>query len=223
MPIVELGANVQIEVGADGASLALRSALSGVSQVEVQATGTLRKAPRVVAATAIAPGVVRVTFDTPMSRDSRLTNIANYSIATPAGAAPLFVSAVTPQDVANPTWVELATNEHTNLTTYTVEVESGAGGPRDAYGYVVSAAGDSATFAGAGVAPEIASVAAVGLNRVDVQFTEPMHDNAAIRDPSRYTFDGGLTVLSVLDVVGDTVKLVTSDQTPGQLYTLTIS
>lgn len=283
--------------------------------------------PEVVSAVAQDPNTVRVTFDSPMLNDADLNNPANYSIAAGAGAATVSVTAVTPEAVGNPTYVDLTTGEHTNGKTYTCEVNNvsdsgstpinpaansddytGIGGlpqlasvervsstrlrlhfneeliknaallnpanyaltpitpgaaplffttitPPDgdnfpayvdiicsemtdgaSYEATVSTSGPTdralntidpgaATvgFTGLGTPPAVANVIAISANRVDVVFDETMKDNADIRDPSNYAWDNGLSTLSVLDVVGDTVQLVTSDQTEGQLYTLTIS
>jgi hypothetical protein len=120
--------------------------------------------------------------------------------------------------------VDIDLTEMTQGGSYRVTVNTGSGSPTDRYGFTVNLVGCFADFAGVGTAPTVVSVAAVGRNRVDVKFSEPMLDDGGdIRDPGRYTFDGGLSVISVLDVVGDTVKLVTSDQTAGQLYNLTIT
>jgi hypothetical protein len=188
--------------------------------------GTIRRSPRVASATPLSSTRVRVTFDGQMVSDSQLMTPSNYVFTTLApGAVAVSVRGVTPQPgVTYPTYVDIDLTEMTQGGSYRVTVNTGPGSPVDRYGFTVNAVGKSADFSGVGTAPTVVSVAAVGTNRVDVKFSEPMLDDGGdIRDPGRYSFDGGLTVLSVLDVVGDTVKLVTSDQTPGQLYNLTIS
>jgi hypothetical protein len=79
-----------------------------------------------------------------------------------------------------------------------------------------------ATFEGIGERPTIKRIESTSINGANIIFSEPMLDNDYIRNSEKYVFDGGLTVLSVSDVDVDTVKLVTSDQTPGTIYNLTI-
>jgi hypothetical protein len=86
----------------------------------------------------------------------------------------------------------------------------------------VDAGAYTASFTGDGDTPTVKLLIPQGANRVDVVFNEPMEDNTDIRNPAKYSFDNGLTVVSVLEFDNDTVKLATSDQTPGTLYTLTI-
>ncbi|MGD9749371.1 MAG: hypothetical protein AB7W59_00085 [Acidimicrobiia bacterium] len=188
-------------------------------------SGTIRRSPRVASAVAVTSNKIRVTFDGQMANDSRLLDRTNYQVAPTGPGVAVVVSSVQPQPgVTYPTWVELATTEMTNGATYEVEVNTGAGSPRDRYGFTVNLVGNVASFTGLGTAPFIVSVAAAGRNRADVKFSEPMLDDGGdIRDPASYVWDGGLTTLAVLGVVGDTVQLVTSDQTPGQLYNLTIN
>jgi hypothetical protein len=78
-------------------------------------------------------------------------------------------------------------------------------------------------YVGIGDAPSIKQVLAVSPNRVDVVFNENMKSTPEILDPSRYTWSGGLSTLDVLELDGDTVKLVTTDQTTGAIYDLTIN
>lgn len=184
--------------------------------------GTVRRSPRVAGAVALDSTHVRVTFDQPMSLDSRLLNQLNYSFTT-TGGYPIFVRGVAAEPVVDfPSYVDLTVTEMTNGATYNAVVASGSGAPRDRYGFSVNPTGTTASFLGIGIAPTLVSVAAVGPNRADVKFSEPILDEASARDPATYAFDNGLVVLSILGIVGDTVQLVTSDQVPGELYTLTI-
>jgi len=192
--------------------------MSGVTTMD----GSIVAAPRVSLAEAIDSVRVRVTFDQPMARDSSLLDPANYAIASIGDGVPVFVSSLLSGPGAAPTFVELDVNEMTGGESYSATVQSGAGAPQSQFAIGLNPLGAQFGFTGEGVNPTVTSVAGVGLNRVDIAFSEVMLDNAAIRDPANYVFDGGLLVLGVLDVVGDVVQLVTSDQVPGQLYNLTI-
>lgn len=177
--------------------------------------------PQVDSAVVRPDGRVRITFDEPMRRGAALASIGNY-LFTPisVGAATLFFSEViVPAEPANPSYVDVVVSEMTDGATYEVMVAN----VTDVAGNVIDPANDTASFTGVGAAPTVQSVIAVGLNRVDVVFSERMRDTPDLRDPTNYTFDNGLTVLEVLGFSDDTVQLVTSDQTPGLLYTLTVN
>jgi len=109
----------------------------------------------------------------------------------------------------------------TDGESYDIEIET-SNGPESPDGMPFSVDTNKGSFLGLGELPQILSVEAVGINRVDVTFTETMTDNEAIRNAANYSFNNGLSVLSVLSMSDDVVKLATSDQVPGTLYTLTI-
>lgn len=223
MPFVDGSASIQLNASVSGEGRMVYNVDARLG-LAAAIRGPVRASPRVASAVTLSPGLVRVTFDQQMAVTSGLTRLASYALAPTGGGAPIFVSSVTPQSgVTYPTYVDIRTTEQTTGASYGVTVASGAAGPQSRYAMSMNTVGLVAFFVGAGIAPTIASVAAVGQNRVDIRFDEPMLDNAALRDVSRYTFDGGLSVVSILEVVSDTVRLVTSDQTPGQLYTLTIT
>lgn len=179
-------------------------------------------APRVSSAAAVNSTKVRVTFDEPMDRNgSELADLTNYSI-TPggAGAVAVFINEVLFTGL-NPTVVDLVTSEMTDGEPYDLAVDT-SGNIRDAAENPLDAGFATAVFTGAGDAPELFQVEPISSTRVDVTFNETMRDNADIRDPASYAWDNGLVTLSVLDFDTDTVKLVTSEQTEGLLYQLTI-
>jgi hypothetical protein len=195
---------------------------AGLAVVASVGLGKLTNYVKVLSAVALSSVKVRITFDRPMLDDSALRNPSNYTLHPTAGSAvPIYYTTVEPESVAEPTYVDISTSEMTDGLPYEAIVF--ASGPTDPEGTTVDPANNTVAFTGIGIDPEVLRVEAVGVNRADVIFTEAMDDNAAIRDISHYAFDGGLSALSVLDVDGDTVKLVTSNQTPGVLYTLTIT
>jgi hypothetical protein len=177
--------------------------------------------PTVSSATAISHIKIRVIFDQKMKKDNRLLDTNNYSVAPVTLGVPVVVSLVSPGAGTSPTYVDLTTTETTGDWDYQVTVTSGSSGP---VSYVEAEIGDdnTATFEAIGERPTIKSVEATSINGVNVIFSEPMLDNDYIRNPLKYVFDGGLTVLSVADVNSDTVSLITSSQTPGVIYNLTI-
>lgn len=179
--------------------------------------GTL---PTVSSAEVIGGDTIRVSFSEPMRKDALLSLPANY-LFTPvtAGAAQLFFDSVSVPDLDDPTYVDIEVSEMTNGATYDVTVN----GPTDKAFNPIGAPA-TASFTGEGANPYIESVIPVSKNRVDVVFSEAMLDNADINDPTKYTWNYGLTTLAVLEVTtAGVVKLSTSDQHPGTLYTLTVT
>lgn len=180
--------------------------------------------PQISSVVALNATKVRVTFDEPMDLNGgELTEATNYTI-TPqtVGAAAVVITSVTAGLGSTPSHVDLDTSEHTEGATYQVAVVT-SGEIRDAAYNPIDPAGASDTYIGEGEAPTLVKVEAVSSTRVDLVFSETMRDNATIRDPAQYVWDNGLTTLAVLELDGDTVKLVTTEQTEGLLYTLTIS
>jgi len=186
----------------------------------------LAKLSCLVKVSSITPSheVLRVLFDRPMKLDDELLASYNYTtVVNTPGAAPIVVNTVTPEEEAsNPEYVDLGVSEMTIGASYTCSVST-TDGPVDVDDTPIDPANNSDTFAGVGEYPEVLQLISQSSNRIDVVFTEAMKDNADIRNASKYAFDNGLLVLNVLDVDGDTVKLVTSDQSPGIAYTLTLT
>lgn len=208
--------------GPEGAG-AMIHAGKAVSACLVTCLGKLEQPVAIALAAATTSIRVRVTFDRGMLDDGKLNNAVYYSVLPkfPTGA-PVTVVSVTPQGIAEPTYVDLVVTEMTDGETYTAEVQATTG-PTDPTGTPFGPSTNTYEFAGTGVDPTIDSVTSTGINEVEVAFSEPMDDNATINDSARYSFDNSLNVLSVLSVVGDIVTLVTDDQVPGLLYTLTVT
>jgi len=195
----------------------------GISACVVTPLGHLVAPVELVSAVASTSKRVRISFDRAMLLDAKLTSLANYSIVPKFyTGAPISIVELDPQGIAEPTYVDLVVTEMTDGETYIAEVQALIG-PIDTEGVPLAAATNSVEFFGSGVDPTIDSLKATGLNGVEVIFSEAMYDNVTIRDITRYSFDNGLNVLSISDVIGDTVTLVTDDQVPGLLYTLTIT
>lgn len=87
----------------------------------------------------------------------------------------------------------------------------------------VAVVSDPFGFLGVGIAPKIRVAYATDKNTIVVQFTERILDLGSIRTVGAYTANLGLTIQAILDVEVDTVTLKTSNQTAGQLYTLTLT
>lgn len=87
----------------------------------------------------------------------------------------------------------------------------------------VAVVSDPFGFTGVGVAPKVLVAYATDQNTVIVQFTERILDLGSVRTVGAYTANLGLTIQAVMDVSVDSVTLKTSNQTAGQLYTLTLT
>lgn len=187
---------------------------------EVDFTGTA-SLPEVATAVVLDGSIIRINFDKPMRKDALLGSIGSY-LFTPvsAGAAQLFFDSVSVPDVAEPTFVEITVSEMTIGATYDITVN----GPTDTGFNPINGAADTASFTGEGINPTISSIFAVSLTRVDIVFSEAMRNNPDINDPAKYAWDLGLVTLGVSEVTSaGVVKLVTSEQVPGILYTLTVT
>jgi phage tail-like protein len=213
---------IPIAVALTGDGTEVLRPLASSASIAVLA-GTIRRSPRVASAAALDARHIRVTFDQQMLNDSRLADVANYAFVPVGAGVPVFVRSLIVQSATFPLFVDVEVTEMTQGAQYVATVTGGASGPRDRYGFNMNASGLSVLFVGIGEAPVVSQVAAVSANRADVKFSEPITDGAGPREPANYAFNNGLVVLSVLGVVGDTVQLVTADQMPGTLYTLTIT
>jgi len=164
---------------------------------------------------------IRLNFSKPMLNNAELRDISNY-ILTPVDpeTAPLYFSQILIPGDTYPEYVEIPCSEMTNGKTYNCEVSITL---EDRWGNHISPSFNDDDFTGQGTPPVISRVVSTGENRAVVYFNEDMRDNADIRNPANYAFDQGLAVLSVLDVSGERVELVTSDQTPGVMYTLQVT
>jgi hypothetical protein len=185
--------------------------------------GQLIEPLRISAARALRSTRVRLDFNTQLS----LAGSAGVAAADPdsyafspltPGAVAIFAQAVDfPPGQTQPAFIEVDVNEMTDGANYSVAI---VGALKNVGGYGPSSA--SHPLLGKGESPTILYIRALSKNQIQVQFTEQMADNAALRNPSSYEFSGGLVVNSVLAVEGSRVTLGTSDQTPGTLYTLTV-
>lgn len=177
-------------------------------------------AARLENVTVINETKIRLNFASPMKKNSALSDIANYTLtANVGGIADLIFTEITIPADANPTYVEIEISEMTNGGDYNCEVSTTL---QDADDNFISDLFKDVDFIGVGVAPTVSTVVADSSTTVDVTFSEPMLDNADIRNTAKYTFDNDLIVEEVIGIEGAIVSLRTSEQTPGLVYTLTV-
>lgn len=163
---------------------------------------------------------IRVDFTNNVVPNAALSNPSTYQISAVSAGAALVVpqQVFLPVGQPNPLFVEIEVTEMTDGAIY--QLALGAG--------LVSVDGEPsgpivpAFFAGIGDSPDVFLVLAIDKDTCQVQFTEPMLDNAALRDASNYIFDKGLAVTAVSAVEGSIVTLKTGDQIGGEIYTLTV-
>lgn len=158
-----------------------------------------------------------VTFDSPMDRFF-VTPISSWRVESPSVIPRVYISKVD-LSVDRKT-ATLSVSESKDGSLYAVQA---AGVVVDDYGNTLEANHDYQGFYGSGEAPTLVRWTRVGKNRVDVYFSEPMLDGAEIRNASRYSLDNGASVVSVLAVESNVIKLATTNLMPEIFYTLTIS
>lgn len=138
------------------------------------------------------------------------------------GPAELVHTKIIPQGIAHPTHVDIKLSSEMSIDAeYVCEVET-EDGPTDLHGQPFDEEFNSGSFVGEGAIPLLFSVQSVSSTLIDVIFNENMYQNFAIMNPNNYIFDGDLVVLKIVSVKGNTVRLQTTEQTPGQIYTLQI-
>lgn len=222
-----LNLNYELTTGAQYTLLILVSQFLDLAGNAITSTGDYKavyfagvgSAPQMVSAVLEDNGKLTVTFNEDMCDEGALVAKQNYIVEpTAPGAAPVFVKSV---KRINARTVSLEISETTAGANYVVAAD----GVRDMAKNEIDPDHADATFVGAGASPRVTLVRAIGPNRVDVVFSEEMLDNDSIRDPAKYSFTGGLIVLSATPDPADAriVALVTTPWTPNTEYTLTIT
>lgn len=192
----------------------------GVGKATFNLDGHFTEKVLVVTPTGVsAPNTVRVYFDRPMKKNAALINPSNYTI-TPdtADGINITVVSVSPQDVDEPEWVDLTVSEFTDTELYSMNVD----GPVDPEDIPMDPLQSDYSLLGQGKAPTVSSLVALSLHSFEITFSETMYENSFIKDPTKYSFNKGLQVLAV-SYQDNKVILTTSEQTPGEIYTLTIT
>ncbi|TLM77118.1 MAG: hypothetical protein FDZ70_05870 [Actinobacteria bacterium] len=104
---------------------------------------------------------------------------------------------------------------------YTVTVNNGAPSVTDLAGNACVAPDNTGSFTGVDVTgPALTSAVTVDVTHVDVNFSEPVAQGSL--NYTYFSVDNGLSVTATSAVDADTVRLTTSVQTPGTVYTITV-
>ena len=170
---------------------------------------------------AVSSTRIRVEFSQTVVNDatSALSDPSSFVLSAVGGAAVSIISRVdAPEGATATASVDLIVSEMTQgVLNYTLQ----AFGLFAPDGSPIS--NGAFAFNGLGVAPKVLVAFAPSANSVTIQFTEKVLDVGSLRTVGAYVFNGGLSVTGVLSVDASSVTLKTSNQTPGQLYTLTMT
>lgn len=164
----------------------------------------------------------RVTFDQGMVNNAALSDPTSYNVTPQDGGVGVVATFVTPEAVAEPTYVEVDCTEMTDGAVYRLQLVPGI--VSAAMGFPAIGYDD---FTGQGVAPQVSGAQAVNSNKVRVTFDEPMDYNGdELTNPDNYQIaqiDPGAVavVVNEVETYGTTpsyVDLVTSEMTDGKAY-----
>jgi hypothetical protein len=180
--------------------------------------GDLVQPARMIAARALSSTRIRLDFDGPLDDTSILRDPASYLIEAAGFGTVPFVAAVDVPDVLVPRFVELRTSEMTNLAPYSARVK-----PLTVESAGVPVASDALPFDGIGVGPILVVAIAVSPVAVEIRFNESLKELSLTLDAAAYLFTGGLIVEAVEGVSDDTIILRTSEQSRGEMYSLTVN
>jgi hypothetical protein len=169
---------------------------------------------------------LRVIFNQAALDDAELRDPDNYTIEAIDASPNEQVHhsdawAVTPEDVADPTYVDLDCTDLTHGYEYRLTITpsriSNAGSTEQIIG------NNTADYVGVSILPRVQTVRPVSDTIMEVIFTKEVAPIAGSIDPASYSFDKGLTVREVTIIAPGTVHLLTTRQVPSELYTLTVS
>ncbi len=197
---------------------------NGLSLATSVCLGNLINPVTILSVIAYSISKIRITFDRAMKKNSALLDVSSYVIENSStNSAKIYYSEVECEKIGSPRYVDvILDSEMTNGGSYDVDIET-TDGPISENNIPLIPETNSDSFTGLGILPVVLYVQAITKNIVDVVFSEAMTDNSSIRDKTNYSFDNGLSVLSIIEMEVNKVRLRTSDQVPGTLYTLTIS
>ena len=217
------------EIRVEGtAHLTFMRALTGVGEIRVEGEADLVPIfPTVLSVVPSSPTVLRMTFDEPMVDDAAFSDPVNYSVSSLASGVSVAVLSVTPEAVAFPTFVDLATTEHTQGASYEASVSGITSQGSEPIDPVLNVG----AYTGLGIKPRVSSAIALNATKVRVTFDEPMDRNGTeLGNPLRYTITptGGGAVVFVnsvvlpLDTNPSFVELVTTEMTDATGYDVAV-
>jgi hypothetical protein len=165
---------------------------------------------------------LKITFSKEMEYDSNLLNLSNYMVEPDTtDGVPINLLSIETENTTNPKYVEITCSEFTNGEIYNISIEK-INGPKSISGFYMDPTQGSFQVTGIGVIPTVETLVATSKNTFELTFSENMLDNTFIKDKTKYSFDKGLTINNLI-FTPSTITLVTTDQDPGELYTLTIT
>ena len=158
-----------------------------------------------------------IEFDSPVQRTGA-SALGSFAVVSQPGVPQLYHSSIDVAEDRRSLALELSDAKTGAL--YLVAVSPNV---VDDFANPIDGDHNSGTFIAVGTLPTLVRAVPIGTNRLDLVFSKPIRDSAAVRDEIHYSATGGLTIVKVLDVELETIKLATSDQLPGAAYTITIS
>jgi hypothetical protein len=167
---------------------------------------------------------LRVNFNIPMIDDTELRDPSNYNITVtdPTTAYDFEALLVTPESgVTNPTYVDLTMTDCTGGKEYTLVITPDKLQSESLL--LLEAGKNTAVFTGVTEDPDVLTAESISLTQIRVTFSKTMAVNEEFKNPSNYSLTGGLQVRAVDVESESTVLLTTTEQTPGQLYDITVS
>ncbi|MFN0251756.1 MAG: lamin tail domain-containing protein [Kofleriaceae bacterium] len=181
-------------------------------------TVTSCPAPTVAGAMPASSSTVTVTFSRNLDMTSVMTDGTQFTISD--GTNPLAVSAAS---VTGARTVQLTTAPQVPGTTYTVTVGNTV---EDVLDRAVGTP-NMATFSGFS-APSVMMAAATNATTITVMFTANLDTASVMTDGSQFTITETTTpantlAVSAASVAGMVVTLTTASQTPGTMYTVTVT
>lgn len=195
--------------------------LKALAELELEAFGEMKLSVKVSQVFALTKNKIRIVFDSPMNDDEELISPDNYILEPiSSNGVQLYYEEIEPENISYPNYIDVICSEMTDSILYQATVLYG---PTSKDNSPIDPNNNTISFTGKGEKPTVLRLETISPNRVDVIFSEPMLDNEDIKNLVNYSFDNGLNILEILEVDGDRVKLVTTDQDPGVLYTLTIN
>ncbi|PNX50393.1 MAG: hypothetical protein BV456_06850 [Thermoplasmata archaeon M8B2D] len=185
--------------------------------------GGIGSNPKIVLPTRLLTAYkLRIHFSKQMEYNSDLINLSNYTV-TPntTNGVPINLLSIEAENLSNPTYVEINCSEYTNGEIYNISVEK-LNGPKDLNGFYMDPNQSPFQISGIGIIPTVETLVATSKNTFELTFSENMFENSFIKDISNYSFDKSLLITNMI-FTSNVITLITTDQEPGELYTLTIT
>lgn len=170
----------------------------------------------------VTPGFMELElyFSEDLLSNSELTNPDNYMIYTiPSPSSSIIPSKVISVTKIGDRTLSLETQDFTKDQNYKIYILPNR--IQDIHSNYLLVPYNERSFTATSELPIIQRIIATSEKSFEVLFSKPMLIDG-LDDESNYSFDKGLRVLSVNIISSSLVELITSKQTPSEMYTLSI-